>query len=208
MRRSDRLADRLSLEIWLTNPKLGDRRVEKSPAESPRRKEAGRAQVQVPLLCNLLVISSRLSTYPSVNPQATSNQRMSNKESSKRQCCQTTGNCPCASTSKANHTHTAMTSNNETVRLPKKNGASKHGAATANEGIWKVTADERTSLTATQNGGRGGDYGSGGSRPSSRDASPAPSIYDKCDAGPNQQCCRDAVPEERHLISHDIVRDM
>jgi hypothetical protein len=194
----------LSLEIWLTHPKPGDRRVEKSPAESPRRKEAGRAQVQVPLLCSLLVITSCSTTIPAtIYPQ-----RMSNKESSKRQCCSTTGNCPCASTSKANHTHTAMANNNETVRLPKKNGASKNGAATANEGIWKVTADERTSLTATQNGGRGGDYGSGGSRSSSRDASPAPSIYDKCDAGPNQQCCRDAVPEERHLISHDIVRDM
>ncbi|GHJ84228.1 hypothetical protein NliqN6_0630 [Naganishia liquefaciens] len=120
---------------------------------------------------------------------------MSNKDSSKRQCCSSTGNCPCASTSKAN--------SNETVRLPKKNGA-----ASANEGIWRITADERTSLTARQNGGQGGNYGSGGSRPSSRDASPAPSIYDKCDAGPNQQCCRDAVPEERHLISHDIVRDI
>lgn len=146
-----------------------------------------------------MALTSPLSTTIT---HPTPSSTMSNKESSKRQCCSTTGNCPCASTSNANHAHAAV-ANNETVRLPKKNGA-----ATANEGIWKVTADERTSLTATQNSGRGGDYGSGGSRPSSRDASPAPSIYDKCDAGPNQQCCRDAVPEERHLISHDIVRDM
>ncbi|KAI5453907.1 Protein ccc1 [Naganishia albida] len=118
---------------------------------------------------------------------------------SKQQCCSTTGNCPCASTSKSNRVDPATASANETVRLPK---SKKNGhASIANEGVWKVT-DERTSLIA-QNGARGGDYGS-----RSRENSPAPSIFDKCDAAPGSTCCRDAVPEERHLISHDIVRDI
>lgn len=130
---------------------------------------------------------------------------MSNKHTpsapmSKQQCCSTTGTCPCASSSRASHSHAAATSAGESVRLPSK---SKNNVKSASEGVWKVSApsDERTALVSSQRNGQ--DYGvrSGAS-------SPAPSIYDKCDAGPNGQCCRDAIPEERSLISHDIVRDM
>ncbi|KAJ9091414.1 hypothetical protein QFC19_009124 [Naganishia cerealis] len=132
---------------------------------------------------------------------------MSNKHSpaapmSKQQCCSTSGNCPCASTSRGQHVHPAATSAGETVRLPSK---SKTNYTSASEGVWKVSppTDERTALVASSHQ-NGQDYGVR----SSGASSPAPSIYDKCDAGPNSQCCRDALPEERSLISHDIVRDI
>ncbi|KAJ9123480.1 hypothetical protein QFC24_003694 [Naganishia onofrii] len=128
-----------------------------------------------------------------------SNQHTPSAPMSKQQCCSTTGTCPCASSSK--HSHPAAASAGETVRLPPK---SKTNVKSASEGVWKVSApsDERTALVASQQQGQ--DYGVR----SSGASSPAPSIYDKCDAGPNGRCCRDAIPEERSLISHDIVRDI